>query len=212
MPVVEAFYTEPGQAAPAPKAPCCSSCASPEERAARTLKAKGLVDAAIAAKRRRRPGGLAGMGAEEDEPLVWFPGAIQAYVEKANTEIWSLGKDYSVARTKGTVSDAEVQAFKAFFNEFAAWKAQLGITDWLTYGTVATAKNFRQRANDWRDRLVRNGAQLSTPAPNITPTPPAGETSSTLKWVVGGAVAIAGAVAIGHLVKGVSLFKKAAAA
>lgn len=199
MPIV-GEYTPPGAAAPAEK-PCCLKCAAPALKQSLLRNGANLLGSALARA------ALGGLGDEEDEPLVWGPTTIEAYVQKTGTEIWSIAQDYSAAIRSGRITQATLSAFKAFFNEFEQWKAGLGFLSWLTYGTVSTAKSFRQRALQWRDKLVQSGATISAPAPNITVGP--SQIPNVTKWVAGAAIAVAGAVALGHIAKATGVLRRA---
>ena len=198
MPIVADYTPPPGSTPPAARRPCCSACASPADRA----RARRLVAAAA-----RRGGAL---GAEEDEPLIWWPGAIQAFVDKVNTEIWTLARDMSAAIKSGKIDHASLASFKAFFNEWEGWRTGLGPLSWLTGATVATAKSYRLRNAQWRARLVSAGARPSSPEPLVEPPKPS-TVPDMVKWVGIGAAAIGGAVALGHVVRGIGLFKRAPA-
>lgn len=211
MPIV-AEYLPPGAPREAAAAPCCSSCASPEERAAAETRGQALVRAALA--RRRMAGNL---GADEDEelPLLASPSWFQAYYDKARGEVWANAQDYSRAIRAGAIDQALLGQFKEFFNEFERWYAGLGWSDryisFVAHAAGLLAQDFRRRNRQWRDLLQSRGVKPTAPAPNIAPPPSSApsEIPSVIKWVAGGAIAIGGAIALGHLAKGARLLKAA---
>jgi len=210
MPVF-AEYTPPTKAAA-----CCSSCASPEERAQMLRQGAARVVAAINAHRRRRAnlGDItADLDLQEKNTYFWTPDAVHSYVEKANTEIWSLANDYSQAAGRGSISQAQLQSFKAFFNEWQTWYDDQGFFAYLSGSTAATASGFRQRAKAWREPLKAAGVSPSTPDAAVqvgTSGDKPSEYPNAIKWAAGAAIALAGAVAIGHVAKAAGLLRRTA--
>lgn len=204
MPVI-AEYTPPPQKTAA--RPCCTECASPSDRAAMLLDGAQLLAGAMESVRRRRRGLGAdeSADAQEENTLFWTPTAVHSYVDKANTEIWALATDYSAAIRSGAISQAQLQAFKAFYIEWQTWYDSLGFFSWLSGATAATASSFRQRALAWRNQLKATGAPLSSPDPKVGSTP--SELPSTIKWVAGAAVAVAGVYALSQVVHTVGVFR-----
>lgn len=211
MPVFAPEYTPPGAAAP-----CCSSCATPDERAQMLRAGAARVGAAVSAHRRRRQqlGDMtADLDLQEKNTYFWTPDAVHSYVEKANTEIWSLANDYSQAIARGAITQAQLQAFKAFFVEWQTWFDDLGFFSWLSGSTAATASGYRQRAKAWRGPLQAAGVQPSTPEAAVqvgTAGDKPSEYPNAIKWAAGAAIAIAGAVVLGQVARATGLVRKVA--
>jgi uncharacterized lipoprotein YddW (UPF0748 family) len=208
-------YTAPTAAAKPADAPCCSSCASPDERAEMLRTGAARVGAAINAHRRRRQqlgDATADLDLQEANTYFWTPDAVHSYVEKANTEIWALANDYSQAISRGAISQPQLQAFKAFFNEWQTWYDDQGFFAYLSGSTAATAAGFRQRAKAWRTPLQNAGVQPSTPEAAVqvgTAGAQPSQYASAIKWAAGAAIAVAGAVVIGQAAKAAGVLRRA---
>lgn len=211
MPVF-AQYTPP----PSKQAACCSGCASPEERAQMLRQGAARVAAAVNTHRRRRQNlgdVTADLDLQEANTKFWTPDAVHAYVEKANTEIWGLAGDYSLAFSRGAISSAQLAAWKAFFLEWQRWYDDQGFFSWFSGSTAATASGFRQRAKAWRDPLKAAGVQPSTPDAAVQVGDQGAKPSeypNAIKWAAGAAIAIAGAVVIGQVAKATGVLRKVA--
>lgn len=201
MAVILGEYIPPGGELAAEPAACCSSCATPEERRRRRRLGAGAVAAAVAARNARAGVGRSGLGdGDEVDPIFWWPSDIKALVDRANTEIWALARDYSEAIKAGRISSAQLASFKDFFNEWTRYHDGLSTWAKLSGGTAATVKSYRVRAAGWRKILIEAGARTSAPAPTGLPSKPT-DWEGIAKWAAAGAIVIGGAIAIGHVVR-----------
>lgn len=144
---------------------------------------------AVARGRRRLGRGMAGMGG----PLVWTPNAITSLRDQVDAEIQALARDVSAERARtgqDVIDNATLSSWKAFYNEWAAYRDSVGWFWGLWGTTVDRYQDFRARALDWRRRMQGAGARFSTPAPNVAPPSAAPD---LLKWglvVAGGYLAV----------------------
>lgn len=146
---------------------------------------------------------LAGLGdGAATSKLVWWPGDIRALAQQTDTEITSLSKDFDAAASEyGAISYDDLASFNTFYNEWRNYfDDEIGIFAYLTGSTVGTLQTYRQRAEQWRKRLVAAGARTSTPELPDLPTNKPSPWTSTLKWVSVAAIAVAAVYGVSKVV------------
>lgn len=144
-----------------------------------------------------------GLAGEEGDPLIWWPGAIEDLVRQTDGEIESLARAVDAERQKSgraVISDALYAEWRAFYNEWKAYREDLGFGSYLTGATVTRTRVYRDRSHDWRNTLLNQGTTTVVgPAP---PTPKSG-----YPWVK--VVVILASIAVGaYAVSKVSDFGK----
>jgi hypothetical protein len=198
MPVVLGEYTPP-PAAGAGKPPCCSACADPERR--RRRRAGAQLVTALARSSGARSSPVRGLGAGED-PLIWWPGDIKALIDRTDTEVSAVDRDYEIAIAQGRITATTWANFGDFRNEWRAWLSDLSWYQRISGGTVATVQGYRARLDKFREILKNAGAMVqSAPLTNLPPKGPATDWGNVAKWVAGGAIVLGGALAIGHITR-----------
>jgi hypothetical protein len=138
-----------------------------------------------------------------DDPLIWTPTSVQAELNKSRTYIEGLNKDIEAQGTAkpGTQPTKEQQAaaqvrnaWRPFFDEYQAWVRAEPSTYWGA--TALKAKEYIQRAEEFRRQLVALGGHTWQPERAAPPAPP----SDLPSWGKG-AVAVAVGVALVLIVK-----------
>lgn len=110
------------------------------------------------------------------------------------------------AETLGITDSNAYIAAKAYYDEKSSWSGGY----WVLLGSHCTAQvtELNDRIKVLTAAMMSQGVAPVVEGPAIV-APEETDYSSLAKWIVGGAIAIAGAVVTVQLVKGVSLFKKA---
>jgi len=148
---------------------------------------------ACGCKALRAPGDVAGMG----DPLIWTPSAIESFKAQVSTEIDAISSDVTTAWANGQLSTAARAPWKAFYDEWIAYRDSIGFLGTLWGATADRLKDYQARAAQWRQQLIGQGVAVTAPPP----APPGGtDFTPYLKW---GLVVVGGLV----VVKLVSVFK-----
>lgn len=108
----------------------------------------------------------------DSDPLVWTPTAIDTLRNQVGTEIDDISRTVTDAWVNGKIDNATRAPFKAFYDEWAAYRDQTGIWNafWSIWGAeVDRIKSFQVRALEWRQQLKSLGYTFYTPEPHVTP-------------------------------------------
>jgi hypothetical protein len=131
----------------------------------------------------------------------WFsgPAEVEAEMRDVKIVVESLDRDIMNAPQ---ISNAEKANWRAFAAAFQRW--YLDNDTWIGHaqgGTYDKAREYRQIAADWRDRLVRAGGSPSSPRDPFAPEEEARRKRRWVSWAIGGAVVVAGVGAIAYAVR-----------
>jgi hypothetical protein len=143
-------------------------------------------------------------GQKSCEPLVWTPGAIEAFLRTTSDNFRSIHAQVQACRKNKGISDATRQEWSQLYNRWIAWVKSGPSMYWSA--TPNTILGYVKELNSWSQLLKAKGAACSpraalkatkdAPKSSILDPLLGGEGGTTLKWAVGGAVALAAVYAI----------------
>jgi hypothetical protein len=197
---------------PAP-APCCADCAPPAQRRKLRQRGAGLVVGMAFHPRRRRGPYPELLGDLETD---WVPKRteIDSATEELNGKILAFQRE--TVDQLSSIPDGPLQGFLREWNAFISeWQDWRGDSLWLlTWRRRNQLLAYRDRLNKlfayWKGLPGATATTVPTyTAPEAGKDKPSDPWTNAIKWVAVGAIALGGAVAIGHITGAVKSFSPA---